>query len=308
MRGIAYDRFGPADVLTLREDLPDPVRGPDAVVVNVRAAGVNPVDYKVREGYLQTIFPHWFPIVPGWDVAGEVASVGPAVTEFVPGQRVLAYARMDHIGHGTCAQQVAVPVRCLAPLPDGADVVAAGGLPLAGLTADQMLDAARVGPGDTVLVHAAAGGVGHLAVQLAQARGARVIGTASERNHDFLLGLGAAPVTYGDGLDARVRELVPEQVTAVLDTVGGDALTSSFDLVADPSRVVSVVDARAVLGRGGRYVFVRPDAAGLARLAGMLAAGALVVELDSTYPLEATADAHRRVETGRVRGKVVVTV
>ncbi len=311
MRGVRaafYTEYGSADVLQVGE-LPDPVTGPDDVLVRVAAAGVNPVDWKVRQGYLQDAFPSHLPVVPGWDVAGTVEAVGPAVTDYAVGDRVLGYVRKDHVQHGTTAELVRAAVRHLAPLPDGVGFEVAGGIPLAGLTALQALEAVAVGEGDTVLVHAAAGGVGAFAVQLAVSRGARVLGTASEGNADFLRSLGAEPVTYGDGLQERVRDLLGgAPVTAAVDLVGGDAIADSFALVEDPSRVVTVTDGAQALAGGGRYVFVRPDSAQLGELARLVADGSLHVEVAGTYDLADVAEAHRRSETGHGRGKVVVTV
>ncbi len=307
MRAMALTRYGGPEVMH-PTDLPDPVVGPDSVLVRVRAAGVNPVDAKIREGYLAGAFPSAFPLVPGWDVAGVVECTGPAVTEFRVGQEVVGYVRKDHIQHGTYAELVAAPIRAVAPKPSSASFIEAAGLPLTGLTAHQALDAAAVGPGDTVLVHAAAGGVGTMAVQLARLRGANVVGTASEGNHEFLRELGAEPVAYGPGLVTRVRKAAPAGVDAVIDLVGGEALEFSFALVADPGRVVSSIDATTVLGNGGRYVFVRPDPAMLAELSRLVDAGSLRVIVAETFPLERAADAHARVEAGHVRGKVILEV
>ncbi|MEW2383115.1 NADP-dependent oxidoreductase [Micromonospora sp. NPDC047707] len=171
MKAIAIDEYGPADLLTVRE-LPDPPVGPDVVLVQVRAAGVNPVDWKVREGYLAGAFPSHFPLVPGWDAAGVVAAVGPAVTGFAVGDEVVGYVRRDHIQYGTYAELVPAPERTLAAKPVQVSWAEAAGLPLAGLTAYQALQLGRAGAGDTVLVHGASGGVGHLAVQIARALGA----------------------------------------------------------------------------------------------------------------------------------------
>jgi NADPH:quinone reductase-like Zn-dependent oxidoreductase len=310
MRAIALNEYGDAGVLCL-QDLPDPLVGPDDVLVRVRAAGVNPVDWKIREGRLRGVFPHHTPLVPGWDAAGVVVAAGPAVTGFAPGDEVMAYVRKDHVQHGTYAELVSVPERGLAAKPSALTFVQAAGLPLVGLTALQALRAVGVGEPDVVLVHAAAGGVGHLAVQLARVLGAsRVIGTASAGNHDFVRSLGAEPVEYGDGLPARVAELVggDGRVDAALDFVGGLALAQSAALVRDPARHVSIVDANGVLGQGGRYVFVKPDAARLAWLGELAAAGQLRVEVQQAFPLERAAEAHRLVQGGHVRGKVVLTL
>jgi NADPH:quinone reductase-like Zn-dependent oxidoreductase len=309
MRAVAQNEFGDADVLALRQ-LPDPSIGPDQILVRVRAAGVNPIDHMIRAGHLRDAYPHHFPLIPGWDVAGVVEAVGPAVEGFEVGDEVFGYQRKDHVQYGTYAERIAATRRGLAHKPGSISFEEAGGLSLTGLTALQALRRVGVGEGDTVLVHAAAGGVGHLAVQIARVLGAsRVIGTASERNHDFLRSLGAEPVTYGNGLVERVAQLVEGdgRVDAVFDCVGGEALDQSPALVRDPARIVSIVDTR-VIGLGGKYAFAEPVAADLRWLASQADAARLRVEVQETFPLERAADAHRLIEGGHVRGKIVLTV
>ncbi|WP_067966848.1 NADP-dependent oxidoreductase [Nocardiopsis trehalosi] len=305
MKAIVYRRYGGPEVLEVA-DIPEPKVGPDSVLVRVAASSVNPVDWKMREGYLDGAIDVFFPVVPGWDVAGTVEATGPAVPEFSPGDEVIGYVRKDVVKGGTFAEKVAAPVRTLARKPRNLSWAQAASLPLVGLTAYQALHhALKIGPEDTVLVHAAAGGVGSVAVQLARAAGARVIGTASERNHDYLRSLGAEPVTYGDGLVERVQAIGAP--TASLDLVGGEALISTYDLGVPASRVASIVDA-SVAERGGAYVFVRPDRADLTALVDLVEAGKLTVDVAETYPLERAADAHRRSEEGHVRGKIAVEV
>src|SRR3954471_5087191 len=306
MRGMAYDRFGDDDVLRLRDDLPDPPVGPDTVLVRVHAAGVNPVDLTIRSGYLASAFPHHFPIVPGWDVAGIVEAAGPAVVDFAPGDEVFGYVRRDDVQWGTAAEFVPAPQRCLAHKPQSLSFAEAGALPLAGLTAYQALtEALDVGEGDRVLVHRASGGVGFNAVQIAVALGAHVIGTASPRNHGFLTDAGAAEVLdYSAG---PISEQLSEPVDAVLDLVGGDTLAAAPAQVRDPARIASVVDP-SVRDLGGRYVFVRPDAHDLEELARMADAAQLRVAIAKAFPLEQVADAQQLLAEGHVRGKVVVTL
>jgi NADPH:quinone reductase-like Zn-dependent oxidoreductase len=306
MRGIAYDRFGDESVLQLRDDLPDPPVGPDTVLVRVHAAGVNPVDLGIRGGHLAGAFPHHFPIVPGWDVAGVVESAGPAVVDFAAGDEVFGYVRRDDVQWGTTAEFVPAPQRCLAHKPASLSFAEAGALPLAGLTAYQALtEVLDVQEGDRVLVHRASGGVGFNAVQIAVALGAHVIGTASPKNHGFLTDAGAAEVLdYSAG---PISGQLSEPVDAVLDLVGGDTLADAPNQVRDPARIASVVDP-GVRDLGGRYVFVRPDAHDLEELGRMADAGQLRVPIAKAFPLEQTADAHRLLAGGHVRGKVVVTV
>ena len=309
MRAVLASRYGGPEVLDLGER-PDPKIGPDTVLVRVRAASINPVDWKIVKGYLDGAWPVIFPLTPGWDVAGEVVAAGPAVTHVHPGDRVFGYARRDFTGEGTWAQLAAVPARGIALMPEQTDFAAASGLPLAGLTAYQCLaDKARVSSGDSVLVHAASGGVGSMAVQIARALGAaRVIGTTSERNFDYVRGLGAEPVAYGDGLAARVRELAPDGVDAVVDLAGGEALAASAELVTNRHRVVSVVDAAGVTALGGQYVFVRPDVAGLDQLARWADAGQLRVHVEAEFGLDRVREAVEQAMAGHTRGKLVLTV
>jgi NADPH:quinone reductase-like Zn-dependent oxidoreductase len=307
MKAIVINSFGGPEVVECVE-LPEPKVGPDSVLVRVRTAGVNPVDWKIREGGPAAVFDVVFPLVLGWDLAGVVERVGPAVTEFAPGDEVIGYVRQDWLQHGTYAELVAAPVRTLARKPAALDWAQAGGLPLAGLTAYQGLHRAlALRAGETVLIHAAAGGVGGIASQLAVALGARVIGTAGAHNHDYLRSLGVEPVAYGPGLADRVRALAPGGVDAAFDLVGGEAPAVSRQLVADPARIASITDP-SVREWGGRYVFVRPDSADLAALADLADAGHLTVNVAATFPLAQAASAQQLNAEGRTRGKIVLTV
>ncbi|MFI8086786.1 NADP-dependent oxidoreductase [Streptomyces sp. NPDC086080] len=307
MKAISYARYGGPEVLELGE-VDDPKVGPDSVLVKVRAAGVNPVDWKCREGYLDPVLPAVFPVVPGWDMAGVVVQPGPAVPEFAVGDEVIGYVRKDVLSQGTFAEYVAAPVRTLARKPRTLSFEEAAGLPLVGLTAYQVLHRVLgVERGETVLVHAAAGGVGSIAVQLAAHLGARVIGTASEHNHDFVRGLGGEPVSYGEGLAERVRGLAPEGLDAVFDTVGQDALKASVNLLAPDGRLASIADP-GVVDLGGQYWFVRPDPQDLSRLSELADQGVLTVHVSQTFPLAQAAEAHRLNQEGRTRGKIVVTL
>ncbi|MGW7414390.1 NADP-dependent oxidoreductase [Streptomyces sp. NPDC054863] len=307
MKAITYSAYGSPDALEYGER-PEPKLGPDSVLVKVRAASVNPVDWKILAGYLDPALDAVFPVVPGWDVAGVVEKAGAAVSEFAPGDEVIGYVREDFVSRGTFAEYVAAPVRTLARKPAGISFEEAAGLPLAGLTAYQALTRnLKVRAGDKVLVHAAAGGVGSLAVQIARSLGAEVIGTASERNHAYLRSLGATPVAYGEGLADRVREIAPGGVDAVLDLVGGEALQASPELLADGGRLASVADG-AVTGLGGDYVFVRPDSADLTALGQLVERGELTVEVAAVYPLEKAADAFRESIGGHTRGKIAISV
>ncbi|WP_291379489.1 NADP-dependent oxidoreductase [Demequina sp.] len=306
MRAITYSEFGTPDVLTLT-DLPEPRPGPDSVVVEMRAAGINPVDWKARQGFLEGLIDTVFPAVPGWDIAGVVAKVGADAPEFEVGDEVYGYARKDVLGGGTLAERVAVPVRALAHKPQTASFEQAAAVPLVGLTALRSVRRSHVGEGDRVLIHNGSGGAGGFAIQLARLAGATVVATASERNHEYLRTLGATPITYGDGLAERALAATPEGFDVVLDFAGDGSLDASEPAMREGARVVSVADGRGARRLGGVVVWVRPDAPGLVELAELIDAGSLTVDVARTYALEDAADAYRELEAGHVRGKLVIT-
>jgi NADPH:quinone reductase-like Zn-dependent oxidoreductase len=308
MRAIAIEEYGGPEVMKVL-DVDEPVVGPDVVLVKAMAAGVNPVDFKTRQGGLEDRYPCHFPLIPGWDVAGVVEKVGPAVTEFQPGDEVVGYVRRDHVQWGTYAELVPAPVRTLAPKPAALSWTEAAALPLASVTAWQLLTRVLdVHEGDVVLVHAAAGGVGSFAVQLAQALGARVIGTASEGNHDYLRGLGAEPVAYGEGLLDRVRSAAPDGVTAAIDLIGDEAVDVSLDVLTEGGRLASVLNPARVREAGGKYWFVRPDAEDLRNVCQLVDEGRVRVHVERALPLEKAAEAHRVLEGGHMRGKLALEI
>ncbi|MER5733395.1 NADP-dependent oxidoreductase [Streptomyces sp. NPDC002138] len=305
MRAMAYETYGGTEVLT-ETRLPVPKVGPGEVLVRVKSASVNPVDWKIMAGGLDALMDVVYPVVPGWDVAGTVEVVGIDTPEFATGDEVIAYARKDYVHGGTFAEFVTVPVRALAHKPASLGWAEAAGLPLAGLTAYQLLTRLGTGKDDTVLVHGAAGGVGSFGVQIARALGARVIGTASPRNHDRLRELGAEPVAYGDGLADRVRALAPDGVTVVADFVGG-VLEATRAVLADGGRHASIADP-GVLGAGGQWMWVRPDGEALAELGRLADAGQLSVTVAKTFPLSELAAAFALSQDGHTAGKIVIEV
>lgn len=307
MRALEYSDFGGNDRFRLVERA-EPHIGPDTLVVRVVAAGINPVDFKVREGYLRGVIDTQLPAVPGWDVAGIVEKTGLDTPEFAVGDAVLAYARADVVQHGSLAEYMPVPVRTATRKPEGVSFEQAAALPLTGLTALQTLERAGVRAGQTVLIHGASGGVGSFGVQLAVLRGARVIGTASPANHDYVRSLGAEPVAYGEGLVDAARAFAPDGFDVIVDYAGGTSLDSVPELRASGGTVVSIADPRARTEFGGHYVWVRPDAGQLAELAALVADGSLRVEIAATYPLAEGAAAYAALEEGHTRGKIVVTV
>ncbi|WP_442813227.1 NADP-dependent oxidoreductase [Streptomyces sp. NBC_01244] len=305
MRAMTYDTYGGVEVLS-ETRIQVPKVGPGEVLVRVRCASVNPVDWKIMAGGLDGLMDVVYPVVPGWDVAGTVEYVGIDTPEFTAGDEVVAYARKDYVHGGTFAEFVTVPVRALAPKPASLTWQQAAGLPLAGLTAYQLLTRLDTGKEDTVLVHGAAGGVGSLGVQIARALGARVIGTASARNHDRLRELGCEPVEYGDGLADRVRALAPDGVTVVADFVGG-VLDTTLAVLAEGGRHASIAD-HAVLGAGGQWMWVRPVGADLAELGRLADAGQLTVTVAETFPLAELAAAFELSREGHTAGKIVLEV
>ncbi|MGP4916601.1 NADP-dependent oxidoreductase [Brachybacterium tyrofermentans] len=287
-------------------DAPMPKAAPGSVVIRVERASVNPVDWKVMSGGLDGLIETIFPVIPGWDVAGVVEAVGPDTPEFTPGDRVASYGRTDIIHGGTYAEFVALPATSVAAIPDGVDVDAAAGLPLVGLTALRSLETLELTAEDTLLIHAASGGVGFLAAQLAREAGATVIGTASPQNHEKLTAIGVTPVAYGEGLVERVREVAPDGVSAVADFVGG-VREDTLALLAEGGRHVSIADP-SVEQVGGHWVWVRPDGARLSSLLEKVAAGALRVEIDRTFALAEAGQAFEVSMAGTANGKLLIDV
>ena len=301
MRAVTYDAYASDNSRLWVGEVPDPKVGPGQVLIEVRAAGVNPVDWKLMAGGLDAMMDVWFPVIPGWDVAGVVRAVGPDTPEFAVGDEVMSYARKDVVRGGTFAELIAVSAASVAKKPASLDWNQAAGLPLAGLTALRSLDRLDVGPGDVLLVHNASGGVGSIAVQIARHRGVRVIGTASERNHDYLRELGAEPIAYGDGVVERIKQAAPDGVTAVADFVGGQ-LETTLAVLAKGGRHVSIADP-TVEQNGGHWIWVRPDGAKLAKLAEL----PLKVEVAATFTLEKVGEAFDASREGHTRGKLVIT-
>lgn len=304
MRAVVYDRFSD-DLSTLEvREVDEPKLAPASVLIEVRAAGVNPVDWKLMEGGLAGLFETMFPVIPGWDVAGVVVALGMDTPDFSVGDEVMAYARKDVLGAGTFAERVAVPVSAVTKKPAALNWEQAGGLPLAGGTALRSIDALGDIGGRTVLIHGAAGGVGSFAVQIAVAAGARVLGTASQRNHGYLRGFGVEPIEYGEGLTERVLERAGGRVDAVADFVGGQ-LATTLAVVKEGAALTSVSDP-GVLDHGGRHIWVRPDGSQTARLAALADAGKLTVAIARTFGLDEVAEAFRASATGHTQGKLII--
>ncbi|WP_156753419.1 NADP-dependent oxidoreductase [Actinokineospora pegani] len=302
MRAVVFDAPGGPEVLRVAE-LPDPHPGEGELRVRVRAAGVQPYDYAVRRGWVPRGVALDFPVVLGNEFAGVVDEVGAGVTGVAEGDEVVGFAVL-----ACYAEHVVVGPGQVVAKPATMSFHQAGGLSGCGQAAHTALEALGVAEGETVLVHAAAGGVGTVAVQLAVDLGATVVGTASEGNHDYLRSLGAIPVAYGDGLVERVRDLAPRGVDAVVDGAGAQALRQSVELVADRSRIGTLVAFELVEELGVRPLVSRRSAARLAALTELHERGGLAVHVRGVHPLAEAAEAHAEVESGHGRGKVVLEV
>jgi NADPH:quinone reductase-like Zn-dependent oxidoreductase len=309
MRAISQDVLGGPEVLKEVEiERPEP--RPNEVLVRVRAAGVNPTDWKHREsgGFLGEP-----PFVLGWDVSGVVEAVGIGVAAFRPGDEVFGMLPYP-FGHGSHAEYAIAPVRALTHKPSSIGHVEAGALPLVSLTAWQALvEHSDLRPGQRVLIHAAAGGVGHVAVQIAKARGAYVIGTASAGKHEFLRGLGADEVI--DYRETDFAEAVKD-VDVVLDTLGGETSVRSLRVLRPGGVVVSILpvgsdefgEEAERLGVRAVRMLVDADRAGMRAIADLVEQGKLRPEIAGTFPLADAAEAHALGDTGRTTGKLVLTV
>jgi NADPH:quinone reductase-like Zn-dependent oxidoreductase len=300
MKAIQFDQFGGTDVLR-EADVEVPQPGPGQVRVRVRAAGVNALDGKIRSGALQAVFPTPLPVIPGFEVSGTVDAVGVGVTDVSVGDDVVGWSDT-----GAYAQYALATTVALKPAGLGWDAAVA--LPVAGETAERVLNLLGVAPGETLLIHGAAGAVGTIVVQLAVARGARVIGTAGPTNQDYVASLGAEATWYGDGLVVRVRALAPDGVDAVLDVAGKGALEDSITLRGGTDRIVTLADFRAhqlgiTFANGGQ----ERSAERLSALAEEAAIGKIVTTVNA-YPLAQAAAAQQVSDAGHIRGKLVLTV
>lgn len=299
MRAIQFTQYGGPEVLTAVGDAPEPTAGAGEVRIRVHATAVNPFDYKVRSGMMARGAALAEPTIPGLEASGVVDQVGEGVTGVAEGDEVFG------LGSATYAEFAVL--RTWARKPAELSFAQATALAVSGETAVRSLGVLGLDAGRTVLVHGAAGAVGQAVVQVARASGLRVIGTASEANHDWLRDLGAEPVTYGEGLAERVRALAPLGVDGVVDTAGSQ-LDDLLALVASPDRVVTIANYTAA-ERGARFSGGGGDTAGnLARAAELAASGQLEVRVARAYDLTEAADAHRLSESRRAGGKIVLTV
>jgi NADPH:quinone reductase-like Zn-dependent oxidoreductase len=298
MKAAAFTEFGGPEVLRVLE-LPEPHAGPGQVRVRVKAAGVQPYDAAVRSGWEPPGMKLAWPRVPGNEFAGIVDESG---SDIAVGTEVLGFTAVQ-----AAAEFIVVPASDVTPKPPEMPWEVAGGFTAGAQTASIALEALELRKGETLLVHAAAGSVGTAAVQLAKLRGATVIGTASEANQDYVRSLGATAVVYGDGLKRRVEAAAPQGIDVVLDGAGGVALELSLELVKQRDRILTLVEHGKAAGLGVLVSKSGRSAARLAELAALYAKGDLRFLVRRTYPFSEAAAAHREIETGHGRGKIVLT-
>jgi NADPH:quinone reductase-like Zn-dependent oxidoreductase len=302
VKAVRFDEYGGVDVLQVVE-IPQPVPGAGQVLVRVKAAGINPGEAKIRDGLLHARWPATFPSGQGSDLAGIVADTGAGVTGLLAGDEVIGFTD----NRASQAEYALAEAQNLTARPAAVPWDAAGALPVAGFTAYAAVRAVRLAEGDTVAVSGAAGGVGSIAVQLARRAGATVIGLAGEANHAWLAGHGVIPVTYGDGVADRIRQ-VTGQVDAFIDTFGAGYVQLALELGVEPSRIDTIANFDAV----GRYGVkaegnaAAASAAVLAELAELIAAGQLEIPVAAVFPLARVQDAYRRLAQGHLRGKIVL--
>jgi len=314
MRAMAIEGFGEPDQLRPMA-LPRPQADRGEVLIRVVAAGVARVDCLIREGKLDRHIPGTFPLIPGWDAAGVVEDFGAGATRFRKGHRVFACARKPRAQWGTYAEYVSVPTAAVAAMPAKLLFEEAASVPLAALAAQQCLDGpAPLAKDQTVLIHGAAGGVGHFAVQLAKLRGARVLTTAAGASQPFLIALGAqAAIDHDEDFGAVLLKRCPEGVDLVVDLVGGETLARSYAVVKPGGRLVSLVEepdmgAAQSAGITAQAQFVEPSGEQLEQLGRLFDRKQLRTHVQKIFPLAKAAEAHELLEERRVQGKLVLNL
>jgi NADPH:quinone reductase-like Zn-dependent oxidoreductase len=302
VKAVRFDEYGGIDVLKV-VDVPRPVPGAGQVLVQVKAAGINPGEAKIREGLMHAMWPATFPSGEGSDLAGIVAEAGAGVRDFSAGDEVIGWTD----NRASQAEYVVVEAQHLTGKPPGVPWEVAGALFVAGATAWAAVRAVNLTEGDTVVVSGAAGGVGSLAVQLARRAGASVIGLASEAHFQWLAGHGVVPVAYGDGVAERIRQAAGK-VDAFVDTYGADYVELALELGVEPSRIDTIANFEAVarFGVKGEGSAAGSSASVLAELAALIAAGELEVPIAATFPLDRVQDAYRRLAEGHLLGKIAL--
>ena len=307
MKAVQISKFGDQSVLELN-DIAIPTPAENEVLIKVKAAAVNPVDWKIREGYLQPMLNHSLPLTLGWDVAGEVVAAGAQVTNLKMGDAV--YSRPNIAKNGSYAEYMTAVADEVAVKPTSLSWQEAAGVPLTGLTAWQSLyELTNVQANERVLIHAGSGAVGQFAIQLAKLRGVYVYTTTSAKNTDLVLGLGAdQAIDYHQEDFSELKDL-----DVVFDTIGGETLANSWATLKQGGRLVSIAgkpseELAAKHGVSAFYCFVQPSSEQLNEITKLADAGRFKVNIDSEFPLDQVAQAHARSETGRAQGKIIINV
>jgi NADPH:quinone reductase-like Zn-dependent oxidoreductase len=308
MKAVRIHAYGDRSVLQF-EDAPKPDIRPDEALVRIVAAAVNPIDWKIRQGHLKAFVPYVFPLTLGWDFSGVIEALGSEVSSFAVGDAV--FSRPDVRRDGSYAEYIAVRAVELARKPKTISHVEAASIPLVGITAwESIVAVGALAAGQTALIHAASGGVGSLAVQIAKWRGAHVIATTSKANVELVRSLGADQVI--DYRNERFAEKVKD-VDLVIDTIGGEVQASSWSVLRRDGILVSTVsvpsvERAAALGVRSAHILIGPDAAVLDQLAGLVDSGKLRTLIGGEFALRNIADAHALSETSRTVGKIVIYV
>ncbi|MDP4209845.1 MAG: NADP-dependent oxidoreductase [Bacteroidota bacterium] len=316
MKAVYINEFGGRDKLLYSEDFPKPEVKEGEVLVRIRAASINPVDRHIREGHLAKMFPHHFPLILGWDMAGVVEETGHSARRFAVGDNVYAYARRPFVENGTYAEYISLPESYLASMPQSLTFEESASVPLTGLTAYQALyEKGKICEKQVVLILGASGGVGSMAVQMARIAETQIIALAGSSNAAYLKELGADEALNYDQEDwvERFNALVPEKADLVFDCSGGTTLSRAHYCVKPGGTLVSIAGQAnpalvASLKIQFAYHFVEPNSLQLEQLATMLNSHKLKTHLNTILPLEETAKAHELIETGHTRGKIVLSI
>lgn len=315
MKAVVIDQFGTEEELHFN-DVPLPKPTENEVQIEIFYTSVNPVDWKIREGMLQNLLPHEFPIIPGWDAAGKISEVGSNVKKFKIGDEVFAYCRKPTVQWGTYAEYVCVEADHVAFKPHNITFAQAAAVPLVALTAWQALfDNAELIKNETILIHAGAGGVGGFAIQFAKYAGAKVITTASPQNHDYVKSLGAdfAIDYHHPDFINEIKNLVPEGVDVVFDCIGGKALENSLSVLKKNGRLVGIVrhiDPKLTQSKNAdfTYVFVSPNGRELEKIASLIEQNIVKPPFIQEMRLDEAAKAHELNKEGHTRGKIVLKI
>lgn len=315
MKAMVIENFGGAEQLHL-DDFPIPKPADNEVLIEIHYTAVNPVDWKIREGLLKGLMQHEFPMILGWDAAGIIADIGRNVTHLKKGDEVFAYCRKPVVKWGTYAEYVSFDADHVALKPKNISFAQAAAIPLVGLTAWQALfEFAKLKSGETILIHAGAGGVGSLAIEFARQAGAKVYTTASQENHGYVKKLGAhVAIDYRqDNFVEKILSLEPQGIDVVLDCIGKKTLNDSFLVLKPGGRIVSIVEQvdqnlAAKYKVHGGFVFVQPSGKQLTQIAELINQGKVVAPNIEEMPFSSAASAQEKIRQGHTRGKIVLKV